>query len=188
MTDWRGIPVVPSGQARRRDASRDARPTLPQRVEVADATDVVIGRLAQGRHVVDQFTNPTCHPPADASVPPEVNECVNGTNADRFPATTVLLTATVTDPNAEHWDPTQNRVVRGPMDSTLFYQFGGIHPDLNKNGVDDFLDILRGNSRDRNHDGVPDDAVSGNLAAWWILLVVVVILLASRYRRRVRHS
>jgi hypothetical protein len=33
-----------------------------------------------------------------------------------------------------------------------------IHPDLNENRVDDAVDIASGKSRDRNDDGVPDEA------------------------------
>jgi hypothetical protein len=33
----------------------------------------------------------------------------------------------------------------------------GRHPDLNRNEVDDTIDILDGRSNDRNQDGVPDE-------------------------------
>jgi len=48
--------------------------------------------------------------------------------------------------------------VTGPLESHLFYQIAGRHPDLNRNGIDDFVDILNGKSKDTNKDGVPDEA------------------------------
>jgi len=87
-----------------------------------------------------------------------VNNCPSaGVNIDLFPATTLYLTATVIDPNAKHWDPAAKTFVTGPVESHLFYQIAGRHPDLNRNGVDDFIDILQGKSKDTNGDGVPDE-------------------------------
>jgi len=61
-----------------------------------------------------------------------------------FPSTTVYLTANVVEPAAKHWDPRKKKYVVGPVVSILFYQIAGRHPDLNKNCVDDFLDIKSG--------------------------------------------
>jgi hypothetical protein len=37
----------------------------------------------------------------------------------------------------------------------------GRHPDLNKNKVDDYIDILTGRSKDENRDGIPDEVQRG---------------------------
>jgi Metallo-peptidase family M12B Reprolysin-like len=191
LRDWRGVPVLPWSAEQRRVGAARAVPQLPQRIEVKEVSEVTIAHLAQGRHVFDNFKTPDCKPPADRSFKPDVNECVNGTNVDLFPATTVFVTASVIDPNAQHWDPVQGRMVTGPVESKLFYQFGGIHPDLNKNGVDDFLDIQRGTSQDRNHDGVPDEVVSTRIPWWWLLVLLIILILITLfwyYRHRPQHA
>ncbi len=43
------------------------------------------------------------------------------------------------------------------VESHLYYQIAGRHPDLNRNGIDDFIDIAGGRSKDANGDGVPDE-------------------------------
>ena len=68
------------------------------------------------------------------------------------------LTAAVVDPNAKYWDFKTKKYVTGPVTTHAFLQFVGRHPDLNKNGVDDYIDILTGRSKDANRDGVPDEA------------------------------
>jgi hypothetical protein len=35
---------------------------------------------------------------------------------------------------------------------------GGVHPDLNRKGIDDAIDIESGDSVDNDGNGVPDDA------------------------------
>jgi hypothetical protein len=88
-----------------------------------------------------------------------INDCPNaGFSLDLFPSTTVYVTATVVDLAARHWDRATASFVVGPVESHLFYQFAGQHPDLNRNGVDDCIDIATGVSKDPNHDGVPDEA------------------------------
>jgi hypothetical protein len=88
----------------------------------------------------------------------EVSYCHKGTALSLFPATYTYVTATVVEPNAKQWDPQQNKFVYGPLESRVFYQFAGMVPDFNRNGVDDLLDIRTGASRDRNVNGVPDEA------------------------------
>jgi len=61
------------------------------------------------------------------------------------------------DPAAKHWDPATKTFVVGPVASYLFYQFAGQHPDLNRNGVDDYIDIATGVSKDTIKKGVPDE-------------------------------
>jgi len=95
---------------------------------------------------------------ADSNRNPDNNLCPTaGVNIDLFPSTSLYITATVIDPNAKHWDPVQKMFVTGPLESHLFYQIAGRHPDLNRNGVDDFIDIIQGKSKDTNRDGVPDE-------------------------------
>jgi len=133
---------------------------------------VPVARLAEGRHIFENVVTHNCGAPADRSSDSEVNECVNGIFVDLFPATTVYIMATVVDPHARHWDPARERFVVGPVESRIFFQFAGHHPDLNRNGTDDAIDIFRGTSRDRNHDGVPDDARRDRRGLLLILLLL----------------
>jgi hypothetical protein len=134
----------------------------PVRLSEAQQT-VTVAKLAQGRNVAQVYDG-KC--PAlgksgasDSSKPPDVNRCPTaGVSLDLFPATTLYITATVVDPNAKHWDPAQSKFVVGPVESHLFYQIAGRHPDLNRNGIDDYIDIVQGHSKDTNGDGVPDEA------------------------------
>jgi hypothetical protein len=123
---------------------------------------VTVAKLAQGRNVV-RVHNGKCpevagHRAADSSRDPDNNLCPTaGVSLDLFPSTTLYITATVIDPNAKHWDPASKVFVTGPLESHLFYQIAGRHPDLNRNGIDDYIDILQGRSKDTNGDGVPDE-------------------------------
>ena len=124
---------------------------------------ITLARLAQGRNVAQVYDGkcPSLSQggtSGDSSKPPDVNRCPNaGVSLDLFPATVLYVTATVVDPNAKHWDPVQKQFVVGPLESHLFYQIAGRHPDLNRNGIDDYIDILQGHSKDTNGDGVPDE-------------------------------
>ena len=84
--------------------------------------------------------------------------CNPGFNASLFPATTMFLTADAVTPNTKVWSPRKKRFVRKPLKSRIYYQFGGRRIDLNRNGVDDAIDIEFGKSADANGDGVPDEA------------------------------
>jgi hypothetical protein len=124
---------------------------------------VTVAKLAQGRNVVQvhdgKCVEPGVNGSGDSNRDPDVNACPSsGVNIDLFPATSLYLTATVIDPGARHWDPVNKTFVTGPLESHLFYQIAGRHPDLNRNGIDDFIDILQGKSKDKNGDGVPDEA------------------------------
>lgn len=94
----------------------------------------------------------------DSAAGPDSAACKPDWNVGLFPATTLYLTARVVQPNARQWDPRRKRYVRKDLVSRVFYQVGGIHPDLNKNRVDDAVDIASDASQDRNDDGVPDEA------------------------------
>ena len=120
------------------------------------ASSIALGRLADGRHI---FEREGCEEVQDSQDPDhEVNNCPDfGTQLDLFPSTTTYVSATVTDPNAPHFDPALGRVVVGPVQSRVFFQLAGQHPDLNRNGIDDTIDIDDGTSPDGNGDGVPDE-------------------------------
>jgi len=117
---------------------------------------VEVARLSQGRHILET-TSKKCNV-ADNLNGPDARYCRPGTNVDLFPATTLYVTANVIDPNAKHWDPQRERYVTGPVTTRVFVQVAGRHPDLNRNEVDDSIDILKRTSVDENQDGVPDEA------------------------------
>src|SRR5207244_2787783 len=102
-------------------------------------------------HILHQLTEKDCNDP-------EVTCTPGGYNIDLFPATAMYITATIVDPRGRRWHPKRKRFVDGPVESRLFYQISGRHPDLNHNGVDDAIDIRSGKSRNRRGTGVPDDA------------------------------
>jgi len=197
LLDWRGLDVLPwpvgreSGRGNTPGTGTENQGTsrLLGDLDVSESSSLTIGKLSQGRHVFDNFANANCKAPADRSISPDVNECVNGTNVDLFPATVAMVTASIVDENATYYDAVQKKMVTGPLESKLFYQFGGIHPDLNKNGVDDFLDIARGQSLDKNGDGVPDEVQKAGFHwTWqlWLLLILLLLLIVWLIYRKSR--
>jgi hypothetical protein len=116
---------------------------------------IPVARLSDKRHVVERVSA-DCNR-GDRLQGPDTVSCRPGINVDLFPSTTMLVTAQATDLNAKHWDPREKQYVNGPVSSTSFVQIVGHHPDLNKNGVDDYIDILTKKSQDQNGDGVPDE-------------------------------
>jgi hypothetical protein len=129
---------------------------LGRTLEKGQSTYIAIARLSDKRHVVERITAEDCAR-EDRLKGPDTVTCKPGINVDLFPATTTYLTATVIDPSAKHWDIKAEKYVTGPVASHVFLQFAGRHPDLNKNGVDDYIDIMTGRSKDTNKDGVPDE-------------------------------
>lgn len=129
---------------------------LGKSLEKGQTLFIPIARLSDKRHVVEKITANDCMRD-DRLKGVDVVNCKPGINVDLFPATTTLLTATIVDPKAKHWVPKERRYVTGPVTSHVFLQLVGRHPDLNKNGVDDYIDILTGKSSDKNRDGVPDE-------------------------------
>jgi hypothetical protein len=127
------------------------RPLRQQTVEKDGEIRIEVARLRQKRRIFHQVTEKECAHPEAACTP-------GAFEVDLFPATTMYITATVVDQRGQRWDPKQNRFVNGPVESRLFYQIAGRHPDLNHNGVDDLIDIRSGKSRDRRRTGIPDDA------------------------------
>jgi hypothetical protein len=152
LLTWDGQPVLPWREK-----------TLPD-VVLRDTVSLDIASLEQGHNVfINHDHEPNRPRPGkvgaarDTNGPRETNDDDRGIDVDLFPATTVYVTMTVVDPDAEHWDRAAGRMVRGPVESQLFYQFRGITPDLNHNGKDDFIDVATGVSTDTNGNGIPDE-------------------------------
>jgi hypothetical protein len=122
-----------------------------------DELKIPVARLNQKRHVVKVSTGKDCDVPQDSMKEPDVARCGRGIGTDLFPATTLYITATVVEPNAKYWNRERKRYVNGPLTTKLFYQIAGRHPDFNRNGIDDYIDILNGRSKDQNGDGIPDE-------------------------------
>jgi hypothetical protein len=127
------------------------RPLRQQTVEKDEEIKIGVAQLRQKRHIFHQLTERECADPEIACTP-------GAFEVDLFPATAMYITATIVDPRGQRWDSKRKRFVNGPVESRLFYQVAGRHPDLNHNGVDDLIDIRSGKSRDRRGTGVPDDA------------------------------
>jgi len=116
-----------------------------------------IARLIDKRQVVQNVTADDCKS-EDRMKGRDVVNCKPGITVSLFPATSTYLAATVVDPNAKHWDIKAKKYVTGPVTSHAFLQFVGRHPDLNRNGTDDYVDILTKKSTDPKRNGVPNDA------------------------------
>lgn len=177
LADLRGLPVVPV------QLSRSYEPTGS--FDLSDQRTIRIARLTDPRHVDIVADSTGCQRgivrvegPGDVDGG-ELNYCAHGNFLSLFPATTVYVTATVVDPNARHFDPDVGDFVTGPVETHVFYQFAGIVPDFNGNGIDDLLDIRDGTSVDENQNGVPDEAEpeDGRPLPWWLLLLIILILL-----------
>jgi hypothetical protein len=149
LRDVRNVPFSPLGKAKIIKIGRS--------LEKGQTLAIPIARLSDKRYVIEKFTEEDCKR-EDRLSGPDVAKCKPGINVSLFPATTVYLTASATDPLAKHWDFKEKRYVKGPVTSHVFLQIPGFHPDLNKNGVDDYIDILKGTSKDTKRIGVPDDA------------------------------
>jgi hypothetical protein len=146
--DVRGLPFRPWGKGRTIKIGR----TLEQ----GGSLNIPIAKMSDKRHVVERVEK-DCNRGDRGSRGPDTLACRPGINVDMFPATTAFVSVTITDPNAKYWDARQQRYVTGPLTTHEFLQVSGRHPDLNKNKVDDYIDILTGRSKDENRDGVPDE-------------------------------
>ena len=120
-------------------------------------TRIVIARLAEGRRKTRIIRNEAdCEP---RETPPEgrpLQVCRPGINVSLFPETTTLLTVRLVSPKAPMWDSKLRKLVQRPLDSWVSYQLAGRHPDLDGNGIDDYIDIANGRARDSDRNGVPD--------------------------------
>lgn len=133
------------------------------KIKIEDNTKIRVANMTDKRHVDITYKKEDCKKKlikggALDSLVGEVIYCPDGTALSLFPSTYVYITATVVDPKARYWDTKSNQFIIGPQESQLFYQFSGIVPDTNNNGQDDLLDIRSGKSRDKNENGIPDEA------------------------------
>jgi hypothetical protein len=150
--DWSGERFRPYKGSTRRVLRRARRIRRKGRVVLT------VARLSDRRPLLERFTDKHCAVQDRAVEGRDTVGCRLGYNAGLFPATTMYVRATVVSPRARQWDPRRRAYVRRSLTSRIFYQVGGIRPDLNRNGVDDAIDIRRKRSIDRNRDGVPDKA------------------------------
>jgi len=167
LLSWQGLPVRPWRTERPLPCGGGANRDGCSAKLGASPTSIIVSNLAQGRHIAERFdgaclkTSTSIGPvsaPRDSVNAPDVNECPNaGFSLDLFPATMLYITATVVDPAAQHWDVTTKKMITGPVVSRVFYQLAGRHPDLNRNGIDDYIDIATGRSKDPDHSGVPNE-------------------------------
>lgn len=121
-----------------------------------DILPVRVASLSDTRHVLQRLTAEDCKR-GDRLTGPDVANCKPSVYVSLFPATSVYLTAVATDPVAKYWDRKAKRYVKGPLTSQAFLQVVGKHPDLNKNGVDDYIDVVSKKFMDKNRDGIPDE-------------------------------
>ena len=128
----------------------------PAALKRGGSRKVTLAKLGEPRNILERVGRECAA--GDATYDPDVGFCRPGFNVDLFPATTVVVKATVTARNVKHFDRKRRRYVTGNLDSTVYVQIGGRHPDLNGNRRDDAIDIAFGKTADRNRDGVPDTA------------------------------
>lgn len=153
-TDIFGLPMRPFDQ--RRVETRTA--TLKR----GESVRVPVAKLSDKRQYVQVVDKATCADKGDRNdAGRDTRGCRTGMTVSLFPATSLVLTATVTDPAAKHWDVRRKAYVVGPLSTKIFYQVAGRHPDLDRNGVDDYIDIATKKAEDRNGDGVIDKVQKG---------------------------
>ena len=145
------------------------RPTGERRVELrqrvlkrGESTRLIVAKLSDKRQYVQIVDRATCADRADRTDGGrDTRGCRTGMTVSLFPATSVLVSATITDPAAKHWDKRRRAYVVGPLTTHVFMQIAGRHPDLDHNGVDDYIDIAMKKARDSNGDGVIDGVKGG---------------------------
>jgi hypothetical protein len=125
-------------------------------LEKGQTLRIPLTHLSAGRHIVEKISARDCEI-GDRLSGPDVRTCRPGINVDLFPSTSTFITTTIVDPNAKHWDARAQQYVVGPVTSHVFLQIAGRRPDLNKNRIDDYIDIATKRSKDANRDGVPDE-------------------------------
>jgi hypothetical protein len=145
-----GEPFRPLTRAR--VVLRKSRPVTRKR-----SLSVRVARMSEEREILEAV-DAKCDV-SDSPVPgdDDAPSCTPGFNASLFPSTTFLITADAVFPPARVFDPKRKRFVRKSLTSRIYYQVGGVAPDLNRNRVDDAIDIEFGRSDDDNDDGVPDE-------------------------------
>jgi hypothetical protein len=151
LRDPFGEPFRPFGRSR--VVLRDSRQPITPKHDVS----VKVARMSQERDILEEV-DAKCES-GDSPVSGDTDApCKAGFNASLFPSTTFLVTADAVMAPSRVFDPKRKRFVRKALTSRIYYQVGGIHPDLNRNRVDDAIDIEFGDSEDDDEDGVPDDA------------------------------
>lgn len=179
MRDVRGTPIVAHGSCN---------PTL--NFELKDSKEFHLAKLSDERFVDIIYDSKDCkqgavNGPGDMEIGEEIY-CPEGNALSLFPATSVYVTATIVDPNARYFDRNIGDYVNGPLESKVFYQFAGIVPDFNENGVDDLIDIREGISVDENGNGVPDEVEPGQpnggddeppKLPWWVYLIWAILII-----------
>jgi hypothetical protein len=203
LQDVRGNPITASEPSRYF--------TQQKSFEVRENVDFRLATLNDPRSVDHFYDNANCKKgfkpggqtpggtptgPGDSKTG-EIEYCPRGWALSLFPATYVYLTATVVEPNAKFWDKIQAKYVNGPLRTKVFYQFSGIVPDLNNNGVDDLIDVRTSVSFDANKNGIVDE-VEGKKTPenvghrfmwwWWILLCLALIILIWLFLKRKKSA
>jgi hypothetical protein len=117
---------------------------------------VELAQLGQIRHILGAVGRGCDSSDAPGGLS-DSSSCGPGFNVDLFPSTTMFVTAEAVTPDAKTWNRRRKRFVRRDLVSRIFYQFGGRRIDLNKNGVDDAVEIAFFKAPDRNGDGVLDE-------------------------------
>ena len=184
--DVRGLAIVPHGCCNRE-----------RNFSLKDTREFHLGKLSDQRTVDITYTRPAdCKPGeyfagAGDMERGSLRYCFEGNDLSLFPATTVYVTATVVDPNARYFNRETGEYVNGPLESKIFYQFSGIVPDFNKNGIDDLIDIREGTSKDGNGNGIVDEAEpkpeQPRFPWWfyliWIILILLIVIVFFRKRK-----
>ncbi len=192
MRDVRGTPIVAHG---------NCNPT--RNFELKDSKEFHLSKLSDDRFVDIIYDSSNCTPglitASGDAISGSLVYCPEGNSLSLFPSTSVYVTATIIDPNARYFDRNIGDYVNGPLESKVFYQFVGIVPDFNNNGVDDLIDIREGNSIDKNGNGVPDEVDQGLPTGgddeppklpWWvyliwaILIIFIIVILIMYFRQR----
>ncbi|MDJ0730526.1 MAG: M66 family metalloprotease [Crocosphaera sp.] len=160
--------------------------------QVVDTIDVIMGNSAEGRAVNFLVeAPPECErgiilpPPVPDSAIGEVEYCSEGQFLGLFPSTRIYFEATVTDPDAQYFDPDLQMFVNGPLQSQIFVQLSGVKPDINDNDIDDAIDIANGECEDTNQNGLCDEAATTPEPSTILsLLTIGGIALASSKKKR----
>jgi len=196
MRDVRGTRIQPRG-------SCDPKQCKPrQDFNLNESKKFYLGNLGDDRFVDIIHDASDCDPGSVTIAAADMEGgslkyCLEGNSLSLFPSTSIYVTATIIDPNARYFDRATMAYVNGPLESKVFYQFVGIVPDFNENGIDDLLDIRAGTSTDKNGNGVIDKVEPGQPTGevdeptklpWWVYLIlatliVIILILYSRQRK-----
>jgi hypothetical protein len=151
VTDIFGKPMEPI-----RELQVDLSNTKRVEVYAKRPVKLPLTKLKKGPHFIQKVTEADCKSDDRPDNLSDVQNCRPGMVATLFPSTSTYVTATLTDPNAKYWNPERKAYVVGPLSTKVFYQFVGRRTDLNRNRIDDFVEMASGRARDTNGDGVID--------------------------------